>query len=140
MSEQRERFRHRVEALVEQVRKWVEPNEWVTKIYPKKMRDVHNQSYQAPALFLQKGPTRILLDPVAYDVPGADGVVDLYLMPTYDDLASLYLYGDAWKIHYEFRTEEPETNPVGEGMPLDLNEETINRVLDAIANHAEHSL
>ena len=51
------------------------------------MRDVDRQIFEIPALYLQKGPIRVLLDPVAYDVPGAEGVVDLYLMPTYDDLA-----------------------------------------------------
>src|SRR5438874_1824246 len=96
MSEQRDQFQKEVGTLVEQVRKWVEPHEWVTKVYPKKTRDAENQVYQVQALFLQKGPTRILLDPVAYDVPGAEGVVDLYLMPTYDDIASLYLEKGRW--------------------------------------------
>ena len=90
MSEQREQFQKRIEALVKQVSEWVEPHEWVTKPYAKKMRDVDREVFEIPALFLQKGPTRVLLDPVAYDVPGADGLVDLYLMPTYDDMASLY--------------------------------------------------
>ena len=34
------------------------------------MRDVDGQVFEIPALFLQKGPTRVLLDPIAYDVPG----------------------------------------------------------------------
>ncbi len=45
------------------------------KSYPKKMRDGENQAYELPALFLQKGPIRVLLDPVAYDVPGAEGSI-----------------------------------------------------------------
>ena len=90
MSERRDQFQNRVDALASQVRAWVEPHEWVTKPYPKKIRDVDDQVYVAQALYLQKGPTRVLLDPVAYDVPGTEGVVDLYLMPTYDDMASLY--------------------------------------------------
>ena len=102
MSEERDRFQKRVEALVETVRQWVEPHEWVTKPYPKKIRDVDRQVFEVPALFLQKGPTRVLLDPVAYDVPGAEGLVDLYLMPTYDDKASLYFEGGGWVIHYPF--------------------------------------
>ena len=36
----------------------------------------------------------ILLEPVA---PGTEGVVDLYLMPGYDDIASLYHYSNRWK-------------------------------------------
>ena len=112
MSKERDQFQKRVEALVEQVREWVEPHEWVTKPYPKKMRDVDRQIFEIPALFLQKGPTRVLLDPIAYDVPGAEGVVDLYLMPTYDDLASLYFEGGEWVIHYAFPPDPRETHSV----------------------------
>jgi hypothetical protein len=139
MSEQRDQFQNRVRALVEQVRGWVEPHEWVTKAYPKKMRDVDDQAYLIPALFLQKGPIRILLDPLAYDVPGAAGVVDLYLMPTYDDLASLYFEEGMWKIHYAFPLEPKETPSVAETKALPLSEETVNKVLDSIAAHAEPS-
>ena len=108
ISQQRDQFKTRVEALVKQVREWVEPHEWVTKEYPKKMRDVDLQIYPISALFLQKGPVRVLLDPIAYDVPGAEGVVDLYLMPTYDDLASLFFEKGKWTIHYSFPPDPTE--------------------------------
>ncbi len=139
MSEQREQFQNRVEALVTQVREWVEPREWVTKAYTKKLRDVDNQVYLIPALFLQKGPIRVLLDPVAYDVPGAEGVVDLYLMPTYDDLANLYFEDGRWTIHYAFPPDPNETDSLIETKALPLSEQTVNEVLDAIAAHAEPS-
>jgi len=139
MSGERDRFQKRVEALVEKVRGWVEPHEWVTKPYPKKMRDVDRQVFEIPALFLQKGPTRVLLDPVAYDVPGAEGLVDLYLMPTYDDMASLYFEGEGWVIHYAFPRDPRETHSVIETEALPLSEQTINQVLDSITAHAEPS-
>ena len=87
----RDEFRDCVASLIERVKSWAEPQEWATKEYPKKMRDRDAEVYDVPSLLLQKGPTRVLLDPIAYDVPGVEAVVDLYLMPTYDDLASLYL-------------------------------------------------
>ena len=136
MSEQRDQFQKRVEALVKQVREWVEPHEWVTKPYPKKMRDVDRQVFEIPALFLQKGPTRVLLDPIAFDVPGAEGVVDLYLMPTYDDMASLYFESGRWVIHYAFPPDPRETHSVIQTEALALSEKTINRILDSIADHA----
>ncbi len=139
MSEQRDQFRSRVETLVEQVRGWVEPHEWVTKVYTKKLRDVENQIYRIPALFLQKGPTRVLLDPVAYDVPGAEGVIDLYLMPTYDDLASLSFKEGTWRIHYAFPPEAKDMHSGIEAKALPLGEETVNKVLDSIVAHAEPS-
>jgi hypothetical protein len=139
MSKQRSQFQKRVKALVKQVKGWVEPREWVTKPYSKKMRDVDHQVFEIPALFLQKGPIRVLLDPVAYGVPGAEGVVDLYLMPTYDDMASLYFEKGEWVIHYAFPPDPFETHSVIETKTLALSENTINQVLDSIANHAAPS-
>jgi hypothetical protein len=136
MSEQREQFQKRVEALVEQVEGWTEPHEWVTKRYPKRMRDVDRQVFEIPALFLQKGPTRVLLDPIAYDVPGAEGAVDLYLMPTYDDMARLFFEGGGWVIHYAFPSEATQTSSETEAQAMPLTEETMNQVLDSIAAHA----
>jgi hypothetical protein len=139
MSEQRDQFRNRVATLIEQVKSWVEPHDWVTKTYPKKMRDIDNRVYEVPALFLQKGPIRVLLDPIAYDVPGAEGAVDLYLMPTYDDMASLYFEKGTWMIHYAFPPDPIETHSVIETKELPLSEETINKILDSIATHAAPS-
>ena len=140
MSERRADFQERVKALVELVKGWVEPHEWVTKVYPKKMQDDGMATYQASALFLQKGPTRVLLDPVAYDVPGAEGVVDLYLMPTYDDLASLYFRNGEWTIHYVFPADPQETHSVIEPEVLPLSAVTFNQVLEAIHSHATTSI
>jgi hypothetical protein len=140
MSEQREQFQKRVTALVEQVRQWVEPNEWVTKPFTKRIRDIDDKVYPIPALFLQKGPVRVLLDPVAFDVPGAEGLADLYLMPTYDDLASLYFEHGEWTIHYAFPSDPNETHSVIETKSLVFSVQTINEVLDSIAAHAEPSV
>jgi hypothetical protein len=139
MSQQREQFQDRVNGLVEQVRRWAEPHEWVTKPYPKKLRDLDGQVYVIPALFLQKGPVRVLLDPIAFDAPGTEGVIDLYLMPTYDDVASLYFEEGIWRIHYTFPSDPMETHSVIETEALPLNEQTVNEVLDSIAAHAEPS-
>jgi hypothetical protein len=139
MSDLRLTFQNRVTDLVNQTKAWAEANEWLTKTYPKKMRDTENQPYEAPALLLQKGPTKVLLDPVAYDVPGSEGVVDLYLMPTYDDLASLYFAHGAWTIHYAFPPNPLDTHSVVETAALLLSERSLNQVLDSIAAHAEPS-
>ena len=136
MSKERDQFQERVVALVNQVREWAEPHEWVTKPYPKRMRDENREIFEVPALFLQKGPVRVLLDPLAYDVPGAEGVVDLYLMPTYDDLASLYFEGGGWVIHYAFPAESSEAHSEAEVQQLALSDKTLNQVLDSIADHA----
>ena len=57
MADRRDTCRARVDELVAQVARWVEPNEWVTKPYTKKMRDTDGTVFEVPSLFLQKGPT-----------------------------------------------------------------------------------
>ncbi|MFM7132438.1 MAG: hypothetical protein ACKO0V_24070 [bacterium] len=94
------RFIDITESLVKEISAWAEMDDWVTKPYPKRLRAVDQTIFEISSLYLQKGPIRLLLDPVAYDVPGAEAAVDLYLMPTYDDLASLYCKKNQWTIHY----------------------------------------
>lgn len=134
MSKQQEEWRRRLDDLVEVVRGWTEA-EWVARPYPKKMRDADGAVYEVPALFLQKGPIRLLLDPIAHDAPGSDGVVDLYLMPAYDDAARLHLIDGEWRIDYAFQ-DESEGTEVKPSPGLTLSRESLNRVLDAIVNHA----
>ena len=58
----------------------------------------------------------------------ADGVVDLYLMPAYDDIASLYYYGDRWNVHYMFPGTRPGVT-VREAEAMPLSKETLEKVL-----------
>ena len=139
MADQRELFQERVDDLVTRFEKEIDGSEWATRRYPKKLRDEGGQIYEIPALFLQKGPIKLLLDPIGYDVPGAEGLVDMYLMPTYDDLASLYFEGGRWVIHHAFPPDPMETHSVIETKAMPLSEATINQVLDSIAAHAEPS-
>src|SRR5262249_19294179 len=114
-------------------------NDWVTKPYTKRMRDADGTVFEVPSLFLQKGPTRLLLDPIAYDAPGTEGIVDLYLMPTYDDMASLDFVDGRWRIHYAF-PDQSAVDGIEQPEVMELSEATINRVLDEIAGHAVPSV
>ncbi|MGC8639102.1 MAG: hypothetical protein ACP5XB_04405 [Isosphaeraceae bacterium] len=136
MSEQREQFQRRVEELVGRFEEDVDRSEWLTKRYPKRLRDEDRQVYEVPALRLQKGPINLLLDPIGYDVPGAEAAADIYLMPGYDPTASLYFEDGRWVIHCASSPDPFETHSVIETEILPLSAETINRVLDSIAEHA----
>lgn len=136
MLEKREEFRQRVEELVARFERDVDQHEWITRRYPKRLRDDTRQVYEVPALYLQKGPTSLLLDPIGYDVPGAEGAADLYLMPTYDPTASVYFEGGQWVIHYAFPPDPIATQSTIDPETLPLSAETINQVLDSIAEHA----
>src|SRR5262245_30172704 len=86
----RDEWLSRLSDLTNLVRGWAEELDWSTPVISKRMKDSVLGPYEATALLMQKETTRVLLDPVARFAPGADGVVDLYLMPAYDDIASLY--------------------------------------------------
>ncbi|HEV3166771.1 MAG TPA: hypothetical protein VGZ22_22280 [Isosphaeraceae bacterium] len=140
MSEQREQFRQRVEELVARFEREVDRREWITRRYPKKLRDDAREVYEVPALYLQKGATSLLLDPIGYDMPGAEGAADLYLMPAYDPMASLYFEGGKWVLQYAFPHDRGDPSSVSETEALPLSAETINKVLNSIAEHAVPSV
>ena len=81
----------------------------------------------------------MLLDPVARFAPGADGVVDLYLMPAYDDIASLLFVNGEWRLHYI----SPGTTNVAkikEAESHEFSKEALGQVLDEMNTHAAETL
>ena len=133
MSETRELFRQRIEDLVTRFEEDVDRSEWLTRRYPKRLRDEAREVYEVPALYLQKGATCLLLDPIGGDMPGAEAAADLFLMPAYDPTATLYLEEGHWVFHHAFP-------PDGDVEILTVSRDTINQVLDSIAAHAVPSV
>ena len=137
--------RHRVTArhewleklrrLVTTVKGWAEELDWATKTVEKKMEDAEIGNYKAPGLLLQHETVRLFLEPVARTAPGADGVVDLYLMPSYDDIASLYYYNDRWNVHYLFG-ETPTVGNLREAEARPLTKATLRKVFSEMKAHA----
>ena len=94
---------------------------------------------QAPALMMQKGTTRVLLDPITRFAPGADGVVDLYLMPAYDDIASLYFVDGEWRLQY-VPPDILDVETIEEAKSSLLSREALTKILDEMSEHATSSL
>ena len=140
MSNFRQEFQRRIHELVARFEAEVDRSEWITRRYPKRMRDDARDVFEVSALYLQKGATSLLLDPIGYNVPGAEGAADLYLMPAYDPMASLYFEGGQWVIHSNALPDLAEPRPAAEAQSLPLSRETINQVLNAIADHAVPSV
>lgn len=87
-------------------------------------------------LTLQKGPTRLFLDPAGYDIPGSDGVADLYLTPTGEPYASLYFVDNRWTIHSPFPSKAmPAAEPKSWGR-ANVGDEALREVLEAISDNA----
>lgn len=117
-----------VNALVDQVEGWAKQLDWSTRRVEKKLEDSFIGEHSVPALLMQEDTCRILLEPVGRSAPGAEGVVDLYLLPAYDDIATLYYCNQRWNLHYVF----PNSNSVAsarEAEAMPLTKESFEKVL-----------
>lgn len=131
----RDRFRVLTEELVSQFEAGLQGTEWVTRRYPKRFRDDDRQLFEAPALYLQKGTIKLLLDPIGYDVPGAEAAADVYQMPAYDPAARLYYENGRWTVDLTLEPGDDVPSPPRLSS-LPLTPATINQVLDTIAEYA----
>ncbi|HZK82437.1 MAG TPA: hypothetical protein VFC46_15250, partial [Humisphaera sp.] len=125
----------RVTVLVGQVEQWARELGWSSRRVGKQLDDAWIGKHGVPALLMQEDTCRILLEPVGRSTPGTEGVVDLYLMPAYDDIASLYYYGDQWNLHYMFPGAKPVAT-VREAEAVPLSKQTFERVLAELRKHA----
>jgi hypothetical protein len=124
----------RLSALVNDVETWVKALGWSTRRIEKPMEDSQIGKYMAPSLLMQEGTDRLLLEPIARCAPGTEGVVDLYLMPAYDDIASLYYEDGRWNLHYMFGGTVAANSREAPAKPL--SQETLEEVLAQMKQHA----
>jgi hypothetical protein len=125
----------RVNRLVNEVEQWVKEAGWATRRVEKKLEDARIGNHRVPALLMQEDTCRIILEPVGRSAPGAEGLVDLYLMPAYDDIASLVFSAGRWYLHYLF----PGATPVGDVLETEavpLSKEALETVLAEMRRHA----
>lgn len=88
----------RLESLLAQLMEWAKDFNWPVRKISKSMTDQNGHAYAAPALIIQCDTARVMIEPVTDSSPGTEGVVDLYVMPGYDDIATLYYYDQAWHL------------------------------------------
>lgn len=131
----RDEWLERLTQLVTTVRGWAEAGNWSTRVIEKRMEDSRIGVYKAPALLLQKETTRVFLEPIARSAPGTDGVVDLYLMPAYDDIASLYFEHGEWRLH-GIKPLSASVDAIHEDAAEPLSEKSLSQVLEQMINHA----
>ena len=124
----------RLSNLVASVQSWAQEIGWSTRRIEIRMEDSQLGTYQAPALILQEATTRVLLEPVARFAPGVDGVIDLYRMPAYDDIATLYHRNGDWNFHYQFPGSPPVVD-LQDSAALPFSKETLKKVLDELSKN-----
>jgi hypothetical protein len=123
-------------SLISSVEGWAKELGWSSKRIEKPMEDSEVGKYAAPALLLQEETTKVLLEPITRSAPGAEGVVDLYLMPGYDDIASFYYYKNRWNLHYVFAVQEAVAS-VREAESKPLTKASLKRVLEEMKTNAQ---
>ena len=84
---------------------------------------------------MQEETCRVLLEPIGRRTPGTEGLVDLYLMPAYDDIASFFFYDNQWHLHYMFPATE-SAGDVRETEGLPLSKEALEKVLSEMRQNA----
>lgn len=125
----------RLHSLVAQIEQWARDRDWSTRRIEKRMEDSILGVYQAPALLLQQDVVRLFLEPISHSTPGSEGAVDLYLMPAYDDIASIYFADGGWHVHYVFE-DSPPAAKFDKSMTQPLSQETFESILKSMKIHA----
>lgn len=125
----------RIEKLVADVEQWGGELGWRTRRIEKRLDDWYVGKHRLPALLMQEETFRILLEPVGRSAPGTEGIVDLYLLPAYDDITTLYYYDGRWNIHYAFR-DVPDAENIREMPAIPLSKESLRKVLEDMRTHA----
>jgi hypothetical protein len=132
----REIWIDRVTSLVSQVEQWAGEMGWSTRRLEKSLDDIRIGKHRVPALLMQQDTCRALVEPIGRSSPGAEGVVDLYLMPAYDDIASLYYYGNRWHLHYNTLRGTNAVVPVPKAEAMPLSKESLEKVLAEMRQNA----
>ena len=133
----------RLNVLVDQVEEWAKEwakerakeLEWATRRIEINRTDSRIGKYKVPGLILQGNEYKMLLEPISCSVLGAEGLVDLYLMPAYDDIASLLLKDGEWQIHYVFHSDEMNVGDVLNVAPRKLTKDSLRDVLKDMKSH-----
>jgi hypothetical protein len=89
-----------LDMLVSQAESWCEQQDWPHKRQSKVIRERLLGRYEVEQLRFHTGRAGFMLDPVARFVPGALGLVDLYILPTLDTVMILRTEDD-WVVHVE---------------------------------------
>ena len=130
-----ERWVGRVTRLVDAVEAWARELGWSTRRLDKQLDDHEIGRHVVPALLMQRELHRLMLEPVGRSGPGTSGIVDLYLLPAYDDIATFYCEGENWTVHYLFPGSAPVAS-VREAQSLPLAREVVEKVLGELTRHA----
>jgi hypothetical protein len=87
-----------VAALAKQVRDWAEKKGWTVTEEQREINEEQLGIYRVPVLQIDTPRGQVVLEPIARDVAGAEGRVDLYAWPTLFRVMLLRGGGPDWVI------------------------------------------
>jgi hypothetical protein len=122
--------------LVSSVGAWAKELDWAVRQVDKPMSDSEIGDYRAPGLVLQQDTVRVGLEPIGRSAPGTEGVVDLYLLPAYDDIGSFYYYNSRWNLHY-MAPGSPAVVTIRDAAGRPLSKKALREVLDEMKKNVE---
>jgi hypothetical protein len=88
-----------VTRLIGDAEQWSLKQDWSIRRVMKTIQEDRLGSYEVPQLLIQSTAGRLLLDPVACYIAGATGLVDLFLMPSYDSVTITRYDDGGWHLH-----------------------------------------
>jgi hypothetical protein len=133
--EVRERWIGMVKDLVTQVEMWGKELGWSTRRIDQRLDDSYVGRHHVPALLMQEETFRMLLEPIGPSSLTAQGIVDLYQLPAYDDIARLFFYNGRWNVQYNFQGA-PTSENSREPSTVPLSKEVLRKVVEEMRAHA----
>lgn len=99
-----EEWRRSVDELFSRIGTWSDQEDWVHKRKPITRNDRFLGDYEIDRMYLTAFDESYLFEPTSRFIPKADGLVDMYLLPTMDSIM-LVRTDDEWNLHLSFEQE-----------------------------------
>ena len=114
-----------VDALYRQVEGWAKAQEWATRRDPEWLEEDGLGRYQVWRLLVHAPEGRLVFKPMARLVFGAQGLIDLFVLPSYDPMMLVRHDDGGWRIHSFEDTSE--SRPWAESTFVELAHEMFAR-------------
>jgi hypothetical protein len=88
-----------VTRLIGDAEQWSLNQDWSVRRAKKTIKEDRIGAYEVPQLLIQSTAGRLLLDPAARYIVGGTGLVDLFLMPSYDSVTITPNNDGGWRLH-----------------------------------------
>ncbi|MCX7044653.1 MAG: hypothetical protein NTX50_04080 [Candidatus Sumerlaeota bacterium] len=96
-----------VKELCATIEKWAKQKRWFVDEQEKVIEEPHLGEYTVPVLYIQTPQGRFFVEPMAREILGAEGRVDITVFPTYVRFL-LVRSKNQWVINTDSRVEWPE--------------------------------